>query len=181
MTAGRRYDLERVVDDFVLLCYFVGNDFLPHLPTMDINTGGLNALIRIYKRLMPGWKGFLTDAGDVHLGRLQDLLVLVGKTETEMFRKRAVDQVSQSQPGQTRRRGGAHVDTVSGGVATALGAFASAFWSFCVCDLFFFFVKGVTDLERAAASQRLRGIRGPCPVILRIWTTICGRRSSTRR
>jgi 5'-3' exoribonuclease 1 len=30
------YDLERVVDDLVLFCMLVGNDFLPPLPTMDI-------------------------------------------------------------------------------------------------------------------------------------------------
>lgn len=33
------YDLERVVDDFVLFCMLVGNDFLPPLPTVDINEG----------------------------------------------------------------------------------------------------------------------------------------------
>ena len=33
------YSLERIVDDFGLFCMLVGNDFLPPLPTVDINEG----------------------------------------------------------------------------------------------------------------------------------------------
>lgn len=35
-------------DDFVIICYLLGNDFLPHLPSIDIKTGGLELLIKCY-------------------------------------------------------------------------------------------------------------------------------------
>ena len=55
------YGLEAMVDDFVLFCFFAGNDFLPHLPSLDIHEGGVGEMIRLYKDAVSSGKitGFL--------------------------------------------------------------------------------------------------------------------------
>lgn len=47
------YNLERVIDDFILLAVFVGNDFLPNLPDLHIHENGLERLFDVYKKVLP--------------------------------------------------------------------------------------------------------------------------------
>ena len=42
------YDFDRVVCDFVILCFLVGNDFLPQLPFFNIYDGGLDLVMKYY-------------------------------------------------------------------------------------------------------------------------------------
>lgn len=36
------------INDFIFICFFLGNDFLPHIPSIDINNYGLDNIINSY-------------------------------------------------------------------------------------------------------------------------------------
>lgn len=87
-----QFDLERVIDDFILMAFFVGNDFLPNLPGLHINEGALANMFRIYKSVLPQCEGYINENGVIHLDRLQRLLDELSKTELDNFEYEVSDQ-----------------------------------------------------------------------------------------
>lgn len=82
------FDLERALDDWVFMCFFVGNDFLPHLPSLDIRENGIDTLIAIWRDNIPTMQGYLTKDGHVDLERCQFILNGLAKQEDAIFRRR---------------------------------------------------------------------------------------------
>jgi 5'-3' exonuclease len=41
-------DRTKIINDFIFMCYFLGNDFLPHIPSLDIQNEGIENLINNY-------------------------------------------------------------------------------------------------------------------------------------
>ena len=46
------FDSTRLVNDFIFMCYFLGNDFLPHIPSLDIHHNGIENLIQNWAKTM---------------------------------------------------------------------------------------------------------------------------------
>lgn len=81
-------NLERAIDDWIFLCFFVGNDFLPHIPCLELREGAVDILIEIYKNNIDRMGGYICKDGKVNLRRAQIILDELGKIENIIFRKR---------------------------------------------------------------------------------------------
>jgi len=97
------YDLERIIDDWIVICYLVGNDFLPHLPALHISGGALPLMYSVYKRVLPTLDGeicnlklitstiilfllgYLNEAGTIAMDRFILFLDELGRDDFEDF------------------------------------------------------------------------------------------------
>ncbi|BDD58769.1 hypothetical protein MPDQ_001297 [Monascus purpureus] len=82
---GFPFDMERVIDDFILMAFFVGNDFLPNLPNLHINEGALALMFKIYKDTLPKMGGYINDQGVINLERLGMLIGAFSDVEYRFF------------------------------------------------------------------------------------------------
>ena len=93
------FDLELAIDDWIFMIFFVGNDFLPHLPSLEIREGAIDALLKIWRAELPRMGGYLTNHGKVNMGRAQIILEGLAKGEDEIFQRRKEGKSAKSSRG----------------------------------------------------------------------------------
>jgi 5'-3' exonuclease len=47
-TLYQQTESKQIIDDYVFMCFLLGNDFIPHSPTLSIGDDGINKLIELY-------------------------------------------------------------------------------------------------------------------------------------
>ncbi|XP_024020619.1 5'-3' exoribonuclease 3 isoform X2 [Morus notabilis] len=92
-----QFDIERIIDDFVFMSFFVGNDFLPRTPSLKVDENAIDLLMFVYKKELKNIGGYLVDTskiedsegGYIELSRVERFVSLVGSYENKIFRKRS--------------------------------------------------------------------------------------------
>jgi 5'-3' exonuclease len=70
------FDPESSVNDFIFICFMVGNDFLPHIPSLEIIEGGIDQMLDVYKNVGESYG---------HLTHTIDDKVIFRKSSLEVF------------------------------------------------------------------------------------------------
>lgn len=88
----KEFSLNRIIDDFIFMCMLVGNDFLPHCPHLQIDTGAISMMMSTYIELLPDWGDYLTKSHKIHPDRLEEFIYHLAVYEEEYFKRRGMEE-----------------------------------------------------------------------------------------
>jgi len=81
-------DLQRNrIYDYIFMCFFLGNDFMPHFPSVNIRTGGIDKMLNAYKATMGGTNNVLTNGKVIYWKNVRKIVQHLADAEEENFKK----------------------------------------------------------------------------------------------
>ena len=82
MNNGLEQKVNRVYD-YIFLCFFLGNDFMPHFPSVNIRTGGVDKMMNAYKATIGNTNEILTDGKKIYWNNVRKLVQYLANLEEE--------------------------------------------------------------------------------------------------
>jgi 5'-3' exonuclease len=86
MNNGEELTINRVYD-YIFLCFFLGNDFMPHFPAVNIRTGGVDKMIQAYKATIGNTRDLLTDGTTIYWKNVRKLVQFLADNEEEFLKE----------------------------------------------------------------------------------------------
>jgi 5'-3' exonuclease len=82
-------DVDRIIDDYIFLCYFLGNDFLPHIPGISLKEDGHNLLLKNYISILVNYGDYLVDRSKMKINNqfIFSFLNKLASSEKEIYQK----------------------------------------------------------------------------------------------
>ena len=67
--------------DYIFICFFLGNDFMPHFPSVNIRTGGVDKMINAYKATVGTTDENLTDGKVIYWKNVKNMVRFLADSE----------------------------------------------------------------------------------------------------
>lgn len=85
-------DEKRLIDDYIFLCFLLGNDFMNHIPSLNLRYGGHNILLDTYSKLQERYDGYfrLIDRSlkdIIHMTFFKEFISELSSLENDMINK----------------------------------------------------------------------------------------------
>ena len=85
------YNFDKILDDFILIMFVIGNDFLPNLPDLHLNKGAFPVLLQTFKEALLHLDGYINENGKINLKRLGVWLQYLSQFELMNFERNDID------------------------------------------------------------------------------------------
>jgi len=73
--------------DYIFLCFFLGNDFMPHFPAVNIRTGGVDKMLQAYKATIGNTNENLTDGKIIYWKNVRKLVEFLARNELDFLKQ----------------------------------------------------------------------------------------------
>jgi 5'-3' exonuclease len=73
--------------DYIFLCFFLGNDFMPHFPAINIRTGGVDKMLQAYKATIGCTNENLTNGKIIYWKNVRKLVEFLVKNELDFLKQ----------------------------------------------------------------------------------------------
>lgn len=108
------FDANSAINDFIFLCFMVGNDFLPHIPSIEIIQSGIELILKVYQEVASGY-GHMTQTASGRVRFVPKALAVFLKTigfhekdnlEKKLRKKRSYFEDKLLDSCSTQKKGG---------------------------------------------------------------------------
>jgi 5'-3' exonuclease len=73
---------DNIITDYVYICFMLGNDFIPHNPSLNIRTNGIDILIEVYKKLYSSKNFIINNDNSINWKKFKKFCTLLADEET---------------------------------------------------------------------------------------------------
>lgn len=88
-------------NDYIFVCYFLGNDFLPHLPSININIDGMELIFNVYMDVFQDYGknliSIINDQVEIDNDFLLDFITILASKEEDFFRRIQPEYIKKHQ------------------------------------------------------------------------------------